>query len=81
MKGWVTGLHECVLTLNMNRSGAKGWSPLERVPSSEWIWGRRCEEGVCTSFPVSLQFFFFSLLGAMVTGPGLQLSHKVWKQG
>lgn len=34
MKDWVTGLHECVLTLNMSKSGAKGQSPLERFPSS-----------------------------------------------
>lgn len=74
MKGWLTCLHEYVLTLKLNMSEAQRVSPQDRFLFFWWIRGRGGGENVgILSSPYHLNFFFSLPLDTMVTGPGLQL--------
>lgn len=56
MKGCLTCLHECMLTINVNMSGAKGMSPLDRLPcfSGGSEEERVSKEAGVLSFPLQL---------------------------
>lgn len=73
MKGWLRCLHEPMLTLNVNMSGAKGGSPLDRFLCFSGGSGDGVREnvGILSSPPITSNFSF--LLDAVVAGPGLHL--------
>lgn len=59
LKSWLTHFHECVLTHNMNMSGAKEMSPLNKFSDFLVNLGKG-EWGKCyyAFFPISPELFF-----------------------
>lgn len=68
-KSWLTHLHGCVLTLNLNMSGGKGLFLLGRFVWGSW--GRGGGEGAGEIFSPRHLNLPPPLLNAVVIGPGL----------
>lgn len=73
VKGWLTHLHECVLTLNTNIGVAEGMFPQGRVV--RWIWGQEGKGRVLIFF-----YYLFPFSYSMQWSQDQRCDHKGCKQ-